>query len=92
MSKKEIDKYEVISNLIAEKINGTEASKQLNLSVRQVRRLKIKVNENGAQGLIHGNRGKKSNSKITDEKFENLKELLMNNYYDFGPTFATEKL
>jgi hypothetical protein len=92
MSKKEIDKFEVISGLIAKKINGTEASKQLNLSVRQVRRLKTRVVDKGAMGLIHGNRGRDSNRKIKDDKFEEIKRYLKEKYYDFGPTFATEKL
>lgn len=92
MSKKEIDKFEVISSLIAEKINGTEAAKQLHLSVRQIRRLKGKVDEKGAQGLIHGNRNKESNRKIKDDELEKLKEILQNEYYYFGPTFASEKL
>ena len=61
MSQKEIKKYEIIKKLINKELNGTEASKILNLSTRQIRRLKRKVKDQGARGLVHGNRGKPSN-------------------------------
>ncbi|MEK9130374.1 MAG: hypothetical protein AAB526_03210 [Patescibacteria group bacterium] len=40
MTEKEIVRYNVIQNLINGKINGTDASKQIGLSVRQIKRLK----------------------------------------------------
>jgi Trp operon repressor len=43
MTNKELSRYEIIKKLIRKEINGTEAAKQLNLSVRQVKRLKVKV-------------------------------------------------
>ena len=56
--------YEIIRSLIDKKINGTEASKLLFLSVRQTKRLKAKVVKGGINAIIHGNRGKESNRKI----------------------------
>ena len=51
MTNKESQRYEIINNLINNKINGTQASRQLNLSVRQTKRLKAKVNRKGIQGI-----------------------------------------
>ena len=56
MTQKELSRYEIIKGLMRRKINGTEAAKQLNLSVRQIRNLKAKVRKYGIKGAIHGNR------------------------------------
>lgn len=92
MSAQELSRYEVIKKLIAKQINGTEAAAQLRLSVRQVKRLKAKVLQRGHQGIIHGNRGKASNRKISQQKINQLKRIVGEQYRDFGPTFAAEKL
>ena len=92
MSKKELSKYEIINDLIAGKINGTDASKQIGVTVRHIKRLKVQVNKYGAKGLIHKNRGRESNRKISSETIKVVKKHLKEKYYDFGPTFAAEKL
>lgn len=84
--------YEIIKSLIDKKINGTEASKLLFLSVRQTKRLKAKVVKGGISAMLHGNRGRESNRKIKSEILEKAKKLLKEKYKDFGPTFAQEKL
>lgn len=92
MTKKELSRINIIQNLIDGKINGTDASKQIGVSVRHIKRLKAKVIKSGAEGLIHGNRGKEGNRKIDPNIIEKAKEYLKEKYYDFGPTFASEKL
>lgn len=92
MSSKELTRYDIIKDLIVGKINGTEAARQINLSVRQIRRLKKKVNNFGAKGLIHSSRGRAGNRKIPDEIIGKAKDFLRKRYADFKPTFATEKL
>jgi regulator of replication initiation timing len=92
MTNKELSRYEAIKRLIRKEINGTEAAKQLNLSTRQIRRLKTKVKRCGAKGIIHGNRGKESNHGISEEKIKDIEEIVKKKYYDFGPTFTSEKL
>lgn len=92
MAIKELTRVEVIPRLIRREINGTEAAKQLNLSTRQVRRLKGKFIRDGARGLIHGNRGKPSSRRMPEEKVRRIERIIKEKYYDFGPTFAAEKL
>ncbi|MDF1497792.1 MAG: hypothetical protein P1P85_00335 [Patescibacteria group bacterium] len=43
MAKKELDRYGIIKNLIDGKINGTDAFKQVGISIRQIKRLKAKI-------------------------------------------------
>lgn len=92
MTEKESKRYKIIKELIDSVIDGTEASKQLGLSVRQTKRLKANVKEKGIEGIIHKNRGKESNRKINENTMKKAKKLLKEKYPDFKPTFASEKL
>lgn len=92
MTQKELSRYEIINNLIKGLINGPEAAKQVNLSIRQVQRLKVSVNQFNQLGIIHGNKGRASNRKISNIKVEEIEKIIRDKYSDFGPTFAVEKL
>jgi hypothetical protein len=92
MSSKELTRYEIIKELVDGKINGTDASLKLGLSIRQIKRLRKKVRDGGAKELIHGSRGKSGNRKINSEIIKKARELLKEKYPDFGPTLAQEKL
>ncbi|MBU2037000.1 ISNCY family transposase [Patescibacteria group bacterium] len=92
MTNKELIRYEIVSGLIEKKINGTEAAKQLGLSIRQVKRMKARVSQQGAKGVIHKLRGAPSNRKIDEKLKTNTLKYLQNHYSDFKPTLAREKL
>jgi len=92
MSERELSRYDIIKRLINGEINGTDASKQIGVTIRHIKRLKLKVDELGAAGLIHGNRGKISNRKLDIEVTTKAEKYLKEKYYDFGPTLASEKL
>lgn len=92
MSAREIDRVAVMTSLKNKVINGTEASVQLHLTTRQVRRLKQRFNTLGAKGLIHRGRGRMSNRKLTTSTVDAILKLLRGKYTGFGPTFAAEKL
>ncbi len=92
MTSKELLRYDVIKKLISGVINGTQAALQINLCVRQVKRLKAKVRKQGAKGVIHSSRGKKSNRKIPEKTIESIAWIIKERYNDFGPTLAKEKL
>lgn len=92
MSQKEVVRYHVIQQTIEKKIQNVEASKILSLSTRQVGRIKKRVREKGMQGLVHGNRGKPSNRKISEKEEEEIKKILKEKYPDFTPAFVREKL
>lgn len=92
MTNKELVRYEVIKNLIKGKIDGPEAAKQIGLCLRQVKRLKAGVKKHGVKGIIHKNRGKPGNRRMSETKIDKIKLIVKKKYYDFGPTFAAEKL
>lgn len=92
MSQRQLDRYHIIKKLIERQLNGTEASTLLHLTARQIRRLKLKVKQFGAKGLLHGNSGRPSNRQMPPEERKKIVRLLKQKYADFKPTFATEKL
>lgn len=92
MSKKEVDRFDVIRRLLRKEINGTRAATLLRLSTRHIRTLKTKVKKHGAAGLIHGNRGKPSNRALPDSERSKIARILRAKYPDFKPSFAAEKL
>lgn len=92
MTKNEAKRYEIIKDLIAKKIDGSEAAKLLNRSVRQTKRIKAVVNRLGIKGVIHGNRGKMSHNKTSKEVLKKVKKHLKATYHDFNPLLAQEHL
>ena len=92
MTEKELSKLKIINSLIDKKINGTDASKQTCLSLRHVKRLKADVIKYGPEALVHKSRGRMGNRKLKAEILEEVERILKEKYYDFGPTFASEKL
>ena len=92
MSQKEVSKYDIIKKLINNELNGTEAASILNLTTRHIRRLKKRVEERGAKGLVHKNRNNPGNRKIPEKERDKIIKLINQYYSDFKPGFATEKL
>jgi len=66
MSQKQLNKFVILSKANAGFITVREASEALGLSERQVKRLKKKVRDGGASGVVHGNTGKTPAIKIPD--------------------------
>jgi len=69
-----------------------EASVALKISYRQTKRVYRAYKQNGDKGLIHGNQGKPSSRKKTDDFRQAVLDRYQECYNDFGPTFAAEKL
>jgi len=92
LTMKELSRYEVIKDLINGLINGTQASIQLHLSIRQVKNIKAKVIKDGIKAIIHKNKGRKGNRRISEDKLNKIKKIIKEKYSDFKPKFASEKL
>lgn len=88
MTSKESNRYEIISNLINRIIDGAEAAKLLNLSVRQIKRIKAKVKSFGVKGIIHGNRGKESNRQIDKKNSQSSQGTSEGRLLRFQPSFG----
>ncbi len=85
-------RFSVITQVIKKEIKPGQAAKILDLSVRQIRRLKTAITISGKDTIGHGLRGKESNHQIDPQVKEKALTLIREKYSDFKPTFASEKL
>lgn len=92
MSLKETNRISIMEKILKKEIKQKKAALILNLSTRQIRRLKKQYKRNGAAGLIHKHRGQESNNKIPSEEINRTMQIIKERYYDFGPTLTWEKL
>lgn len=91
MSQRERDRLKVLHELSKGQITQKQASEQLRLSERQVRRLAKEVRERGDIAVVHGLRGRVSNHRISAEAERRaIEELSREQCSDFGPTFAAQ--
>lgn len=92
MSRKEIDRASVLDQVVARMLTQVGASIKLGVTDRHLRRMLGRYKRCGPSALIHGLRGRQSNRKTPQEKLDEAIQLIKDKYWDFGPTFAAEKL
>ncbi len=92
MSQQELDRVEVIRQVVEKQLQQRDAARQLGLSVRQIKRLVQRYRADGAAGLVSRHRGKRPNNQIAEALRREILDLVRSRYADFGPTLACEKL
>jgi transposase len=89
---KELKRLKVVQEMEAGRMTASEGAEALDLSVRQVRRLKRAYREKGAAGLAHGNRGKGSTRRTPDAIRKQVVALATKEYKDYNDQHFTEEL
>jgi hypothetical protein len=92
MSKKEHDRLNILKQVQEKVITQIKAAELLGITDRQIRNLLTLLKVNGDKGLISKKRNRPSNHKYKVSTKEEVLKILRNQYEDFGPTLATEKL
>lgn len=92
MSAKEANRIAIVEKAVKKEMKQKRAASLLGLSIRQVRRLVKRYKRDGASGIVHQLRGIPSNRRIDEAIIDGAIALIKQKYYDFGPTFAHEKL
>src|SRR5712692_5721279 len=92
MSQKEAPRVGLLKALVAGRVTGREAAAALQLSERQVRRLRRRFEAAGAEGLLHRGRGRSSPRRLVPRLRQQVARLLTTTYRDFNDCHATEKL
>lgn len=92
MSGRDLQRVEVLSEVLKGHRDVASAASVLAMSERQIWRLLARYRSGGAGSLAHGGRGRPSNRRIGDERREQVLELVRSHYRDFGPTLAAEML
>jgi transposase len=84
MTLEELKRLELIQRAESRMMTVHQASLELSLSLRQLRRLIKSYRLKGAAGLVHGNRGKSSPHRLSPELELRITELIRNNYRDYN--------
>jgi len=92
MSLRDLQRIEVLTEVLAGRRTVGSAAAVLGLSVRQTHRLLVRYGDGGGGALIHRARGRSSNNHLEPGVREYVLELIRRQYRDFGPTLATEAL
>ena len=83
---------QVLDMLEEDKISQQEASKQMGVGTRQVRRLSTRYHTEGLGGLVSKKRGCTSNWRLDEVARTTAIEPIGTHYRDFRPMLAKEKL
>jgi transposase len=92
MTKREVERYQAIQRSLRGEMTQAETGEWLGLSERQIRRLVKRVRSKGMQGLVHGNRGRRSPRKMSGDEEERIASIIGERYPDFTPLHVSEKL
>src|SRR5712692_9320292 len=92
LSQKELQRVAVISRCVKGELACARAAALLCLSVRQIKRLKKRMREDGEAALAHANRGRPSPRRLPDAVRERIVQLSRNTYAGFNDHHLCEKL
>lgn len=92
MSAKERDRLAVFAKVKHKQLTVVEAARELHISLRQARRVWARYRRDGDAGLVHRLRGRPSNNRTPEGVRDRIIKRYLQQYSDFGPTFACEKL
>ena len=92
MSLRERIRLEALGRVKRGELKVGAAAELMEVSLRQGRRLWKRFKAEGAAGLVHGLRGRESNRRLPQELGNRIIKRHQEQYADFGPTLACEKL
>jgi transposase len=92
MSRKELPRAGLVKAALARRITNREAANALQLTVRQVQRLKRRFQTGGAPALRHRSRGQPSPRRLPVKLTAKIAALMTTTYGGFNDVHLTEKL
>src|ERR1700687_4148416 len=92
LSQKELQRVAVISRCVEGEVAWPRAAGLLCLSVRQIKRLKKRMREDGEAALAHANRGRPSHRRLPDAVRQQIVYLSRGTYAGFNDHQLCEKL
>src|SRR6266478_4798405 len=92
LSQRERDRLRVLQDVQQGHLTQVAAAQRIKITDRQVRRLLLRLREQGDRAVIHGLRGRPSNRKFAARFEQKILARVRQRYADFGPTLAAEHL
>ena len=85
-------RLDVIQRVFRSELTVVQAAVVMGVSERQCYRIKARVGQAGAKGVVHGNRGRPCKHKIKEKIVRRVVELARGKYQGFNDHHLTEKL
>jgi transposase len=92
VSQRDLHRMHVIRLTLEGRESVGRGAELLRLCARQVKRLRKKMREGGAQGLVHGNRGRKAWNRTATKTVNKVLQFARGRYQGLNDTHLTEKL
>ena len=92
LSMKEKQRVEVIHRVASGKLTVDECAKILKKSRRTVFRMCARLESKGLEGLLHGNKGRTSPKRTSNEARDSILKLARSTYVDVNDTHMMELL
>src|SRR5258708_4551580 len=90
LSQRERDRLKVLHEVQQRHLTQVAAAARLKVTDRQVRRMLLRIREQGDAALVHGLRGRPSNRKLAARFEEKVLIRLRHPYADFRPTLPPQ--
>lgn len=92
MNLKEVKRLQVLQQIEAKQMTAGQAAEIMGVSLRQTRRLVARYREQGAEGVVHGNRDRPAHNRITEAVRAKIEELAEGKYRDYNDSHFTDEL
>ncbi len=92
MSERDIRRVQMMGLVAEGKRSLSTAAELLEVSYRQAKRIYRRYREEGPPGVVHRSVGRRSHRGLSEELKAQVIERYSEQYEDFGPTLAAEKL
>jgi len=92
MSERQWKRWDVVARVNGGKLTMVEAARICGVSVRQLRRIRLRVGEDGKSALLHGNYGRSPTNRTAEMTRERVVALRQRKYEGFNEKHFTEKL
>jgi transposase len=92
LSQKELQRIKVVENAVAGRLTVARAAELLQVSERQVTRLKGRFEADASEWVHHGNRGRMPANAIPEQVRQKVVELASGKYAGFNDSHLQEKL
>jgi len=92
MNLKELKRMQVLQQIEAKQMTAGQAAEIMGVSLRHTRRIIARYREQGAAGLVHGNRGRPAHNRITEAVRAKIEDLAEGKYRDYNDSHFTDEL
>ncbi|MFP2516955.1 ISNCY family transposase [Buttiauxella agrestis] len=89
---KEINRTKILQDVIDRNLRPGQAAEMLGITPRHCSRLISRYRQSGPLGVTNRSRGCLGNRRLPETLTERVLHIIRENYVDFGPTLAREKL